>query len=407
MTLSLINDINIIGDSMTDEEVKAYVEKIEKTPVSELYNILPSYDVYNADIIMGKICDALSENVNILRKLNIESKDHELDAEIMELLKKIFICNNYLDSQTSSRNYDRELQHKLVFAKTPAGNPYFMLDLDKVPREAYAGVKKTLEGILYGVNKSDNTKVKYYAGIELPKKVLEFKGFQVRIYTTKLKGNILCVFGLSIKKADTDKKITENLKSRLSRINKQIDELKLLVNDTDKRQALLDDGKEILDNIMNILSKDNSLSSDSVELLFPSDDELEALVPFEEVTAPVQAGDDSSKENISIVETDIADNNATNDIVVVPKTSKQVKRRTRGLGKKTIARNAIMDKLKMFNLEELAKVQDFVQDLYQKKVLDDSINDIYSGFLSMSDEQIQEFENSIKYFKHDEVGRHK
>ena len=67
---------------MTDEEVKAYVEKIEKTPVSELYNILPSYDVYNADIIMGKICDALSENVNILRKLNIESKDHELDAEI-------------------------------------------------------------------------------------------------------------------------------------------------------------------------------------------------------------------------------------------------------------------------------------------------------------------------------------
>ena len=90
---------------MTDEEVKAYVEKIEKTPVSELYNVLPSYDVYNADIIMGKICDALSENVNILRKLNDESKNHELDDEIKVMLKKIFICNNYLDRKKNVRKF--------------------------------------------------------------------------------------------------------------------------------------------------------------------------------------------------------------------------------------------------------------------------------------------------------------
>ena len=402
MTLSLINDINIIGDSMTDEEVKAYVEKIEKTPVSDLYNILPSYDVYNADIIMGKICDALSENVNILRKLNIESKDHELDAEIRELLKKFFICNNYLDNQTSSRNYDRELQHKLVFAKTPAGNPYFMLDLDKVPREAYAGVKKTLEGILYGVNKSDNTKVKYYSGIELPKKVLEFKGFQVRIYTTKLKGNILCVFGLSIKKADTDKKIDEKVRTRVARISDQIDELKLMVNDVNKKQELLNDSKEILEDIMSILSNDNNLS-DNVELLFPSDDELEAMVPFDEKDISSQKLD--VQENI-LLEPE-KENKSLNVSETVPSTSKKVKRRGRGLGKKTIVRNTIMDMLKGFDLEELNEIQEFVQDLYQKKKLNDLINEMYSGFLNMSDEQIRDFENSIKYFKKDEVSKHK
>ena len=245
---------------LMETEIKAYVETIEKTPIEDLYSVLPSFNAYNMDVIMNKICDTLSENVNILRKLNDESKNHELDDEIKVMLKKIFICNNYLDRKNNSKYCDRELQHKLVFAKTPAGKPYFMVDLDKVPREAYAEVKKTLEEILYGVNKSDKSKFKYYAGIEFPKKILEFKGFQVRIFTTKLKGNILCVFGLSIKKADTDKKIDEKVRTRVARISDQIDELKLMVNDVNKKQELLNDSKEILEDIMFILSNDNNLS---------------------------------------------------------------------------------------------------------------------------------------------------
>ena len=385
-----------------ETEIKAYVETIEKTPIEDLYSVLPSFNVYNMDVIMNKICDTLSENVNILRKLNDESKNHELDDEIKVMLKKIFICNNYLDRKNNSKYYDRELQHKLVFAKTPAGNPYFMVDLDKVPREAYDEVKKTLEEILYGVNKSDKSKFKYYAGIEFPKKILEFKGFQVRIFTTKLKGNILCVFGLSIKKADTDKKIDEKVRTRVARISDQIDELKLMVNDVNKKQELLNDSKEILEDIMSILSNDNNLS-DNVELLFPSDDELEAMVPFDEKDISSQKLD--VQENI-LLEPE-KENKSLNVSETVPSTSKKVKRRGRGLGKKTIVRNTIMDMLKGFDLEELNEIQEFVQDLYQKKKLNDSINEMYSGFLNMSDEQIRDFENSIKYFKKDEVSKHK
>ena len=385
-----------------ETEIKAYVETIEKTPIEDLYSVLPSFNAYNMDVIMNKICDTLSENVNILRKLNDESKNHELDDEIKVMLKKIFICNNYLDRKNNSKYYDRELQHKLVFAKTPAGNPYFMVDLDKVPREAYDEVKKTLEEILYGVNKSDKSKFKYYAGIEFPKKILEFKGFQVRIFTTKLKGNILCVFGLSIKKADTDKKIDEKVRTRVARISDQIDELKLMVNDVNKKQELLNDSKEILEDIMSILSNDNNLS-DNVELLFPSDDELEAMVPFDEKDISSQKLD--VQENI-LLEPE-KENKSLNVSETVPSTSKKVKRRGRGLGKKTIVRNTIMDMLKGFDLEELNEIQEFVQDLYQKKKLNDSINEMYSGFLNMSDEQIRDFENSIKYFKKDEVSKHK
>lgn len=387
---------------LMETEIKAYVETIEKTPIEDLYSVLPSFNVYNMDVIMNKICDTLSENVNILRKLNDESKNHELDDEIKVMLKKIFICNNYLDRKNNSKYYDRELQHKLVFAKTPAGNPYFKVDLDKVPREAYDEVKKTLEEILYGVNKSDKSKFKYYAGIEFPKKILEFKGFQVRIFTTKLKGNILCVFGLSIKKADTDKKIDEKVRTRVARISDQIDELKLMVNDVNKKQELLNDSKEILEDIMSILSNDNNLS-DNVELLFPSDDELEAMVPFDEKDISSQKLD--VQENI-LLEPE-KENKSLNVSETVPSTSKKVKRRGRGLGKKTIVRNTIMDMLKGFDLEELNEIQEFVQDLYQKKKLNDSINEMYSGFLNMSDEQIRDFENSIKYFKKDEVSKHK
>ena len=387
---------------LMETEIKAYVETIEKTPIEDLYSVLPSFNAYNMDVIMNKICDTLSENVNILRKLNDESKNHELDDEIKVMLKKIFICNNYLDRKNNSKYYDRELQHKLVFSKTPAGKPYFMVDLDKVPREAYDEVKKTLEEILYGVNKSDKSKFKYYAGIEFPKKILEFKGFQVRIFTTKLKGNILCVFGLSIKKADTDKKIDEKVRTRVARISDQIDELKLMVNDVNKKQELLNDSKEILEDIMFILSNDNNLS-DNVELLFPSDDELEAMVPFDEKDISSQKLD--VKENI-LLEPE-KENKSLNVLETVPSTSKKVKRRGRGLGKKTIVRNTIMDMLKGFDLEELNEIQEFVQDLYQKKKLNDSINEMYSGFLNMSDEQIRDFENSIKYFKKDEVSKHK
>lgn len=387
---------------LMETEIKAYVETIEKTPIEDLYSVLPSFNAYNMDVIMNKICDTLSENVNILRKLNDESKNHELDDEIKVMLKKIFICNNYLDRKNNSKYYDRELQHKLVFAKTPAGNPYFKVDLDKVPREAYDEVKKTLEEILYGVNKSDKSKFKYYAGIEFPKKILEFKGFQVRIFTTKLKGNILCVFGLSIKKADTDKKIDEKVRTRVARISDQIDELKLMVNDVNKKQELLNDSKEILEDIMSILSNDNNLS-DNVELLFPSDDELEAMVPFDEKDISSQKLD--VQENI-LLEPE-KENKSLNVSETVPSTSKKVKRRGRGLGKKTIVRNTIMDMLKGFDLEELNEIQEFVQDLYQKKKLNDSINEMYSGFLNMSDEQIRDFENSIKYFKKDEVSKHK
>ena len=383
---------------MTEEEIKAYVNRIENTPLEKVREVLPSFNLYNVDLVMSKICEVLAENVNILRRLNNENDKNELNDDILELLKKYYICVNYLDVQ--SERIHNSNGHKVVFAKTPAGNPYFKVDLDGVPKEAYGEVKSTLEGILNGVDMSDSTKFKYYSGSDYSQKILEFKGFQVRIFTTKLKGNILCVIGLDIKKADWEKKINSNLKRRLSVSRKHIEDLRKAMNDPKRKHELLLDSEIILNDIMNTLNKEAVEDSDEVEMLFPSDEELQALVKYEEVPdkeEPIITEDLESP--LEIMEP------AEEPKIIVPSTSKKVKRRTRGLGKKTIARNEIMSSLKGFSLDELMQIQNFITKLKMDKELSDTIGNIYEGFLKMSDEQTQEFESSIKDFKHDNIGR--
>lgn len=388
---------------MTEEEIKAYVDKIEKTPFSSVRKILPSSDLYNIDVSMSKICEALAENVNILRRLNNENGKHELDEDINALLKKYYICLHYLDDQTEITHDISRKGHRVIFAKTPAGNPYFKVDLNDVPREVYGEVKNTLEGILNGIDMSDKTKFKYYAGSDYSQKILEFKGYQVRIYTTKLKGNILCVIGLDIKKTDWEKKISEKLKNRLSMARKQIESLRKAMNNPEQQKELLLDSEVILDGIMDTLNRGFTSDSDEIEMLFPSDEELEKLVPYDEEPLELE----KIQPEVEVTETlEVASKEEdSKSTISVPSTSKKVKKRTRGLGKKTIARNEITASLKGLTLEELMKIQNFITKLKMDKGLSDTIGSIYEGFLNMSDDQTQEFESGIKDFKHDNIGR--
>ena len=391
---------------MTDEEVKAYVFKIEKVSLDEVESVLPSLDSYNADVAINKICDTLAENINILRKLNTETEKDNLSSEILTLLKKYYICVHYLDVHNELIHNQNDNGFKVIFAKTPTGKPYFKIDLDKVPIEIYGEVKNTLDNMLNGLNMSDTTKVKYYIGADFPQKVLEFKGFQVRIFTIKFKEKVLCVVGLEIKKSNRDKKIDTNLKNRLVAIKKQIEKLRIDMDDPVKKNELLLDGQKILDDIINALQR-NTVVED-VEFLFPSDEELEAMVPYVDIEAEnSDVLDEPLKE--TLIENDISDSSAINDVVSqeVPKAAKKVKRRSRGLGKKTIARNNIASSLKGLTLEELAKIQDFITRLKMDKSLNDTIGSIYEGFLNMSDDEIGRFEEGIKDFKHDDIGRSK
>ncbi len=260
-----------------DEEVNAYVADIDRVSISEVVNVLPKIEIYNSDIIMSQICDCLARNINIMRQLNDEAGNHALDGEIVISLKKYYICVNAFNHVNAKKNKKNEVAHQIVFAKTANGKPYFIQDLDKVPKELYGDVAKALNLIINGVNMSNISKVRFYNN-SLSQKVLEFKGFQARIFTTKLKGNILCILGLVIKKATDYKKIQDNLKYRLIQANSQIEGLRQMMNDPEATKKLLSESKEILDEVMKKIGVIED--SDDVELLFPDDEQLNEMVPY-------------------------------------------------------------------------------------------------------------------------------
>lgn len=404
---------------MSNEEIEAYVKLIEDTPIDDIekfMSILPNSGSYNIDINMSRICDALKENINLLRQLNEENDNHDLDDEILTLLKKLYLCIHYLDDENEIKKEGKA--HRIVFAKTSAGNPYFLNDLKDIPTEAYGEVKKVLGYITDGVDMSDDTKCKFV--MDMSQKILEFKGFQVRIYTTKLKDNILCVVGIEQKKANWNKKNNNKLKQRLIDLKKQLVNLRKDMNDVTKRDAILLDSEIVLDDVMDILG------DAEVEFLFPSDEDLISLVPYDntkdnkEISNEV-FGDTDSKDVISIssydsvIEKDTKENIENTDRIVsdkedkkiVPSSAKKVKKRTRGLGKKTILRNEINTSLKGLSVDELKLIQEFINKIKQNKELEDTVLEIYDNFLNMTPEQISGFEASIKNFKHDDIGRSK
>ena len=397
---------------MSNEEIEAYVKLIEDTPIDDIekfMSILPNSGSYNIDINMSRICDALKENINLLRQLNEENDNHDLDDEILTLLKKLYLCIHYLDDENEIKK--ESVAHRIVFAKTSAGNPYFLNDLKDIPTEAYGEVKKVLGYITDGVDMSDDTKCKFV--MDMSQKILEFKGFQVRIYTTKLKDNILCVVGIEQKKANWNKKNNNKLKQRLIDLKKQLVNLRKDMNDVTKRDAILLDSEIVLDDVMDILG------DAEVEFLFPSDEDLISLVPydntkemFDEVSEDTVSGDTIDESAIYSYNGDIEETKENTISYeeakkIVPSSAKKVKKRTRGLGKKTILRNEINDSLKGLSVDELKLIQEFINKIKQNKELEDTVLEIYDNFLNMTPEQISGFEASIKNFKHDDIGRSK
>ena len=397
---------------MSNEEIEAYVKLIEDTPIDDIekfMSILPNSGSYNIDINMSRICDALKENINLFRQLNEENDNHDLDDEILTLLKKLYLCIHYLDDENEIKK--ESVAHKIVFAKTSAGNPYFLNDLKDIPTEAYGEVKKVLGYITDGVDMSDNTKCKFVT--DMSQKILEFKGFQVRIYTTKLKDNILCVVGIEQKKVNWNKKNNDKLKQRLIDLRKQLANLRKDMNDVTKRDAILLDSENVLDDVMDILG------DAEVEFLFPSDEDLISLVPydntkemFDEVSEDTVSGDTIDESSIysyngGIEETKENTISYEEAKEIVPSSAKKVKKRTRGLGKKTILRNEINASLKGLSVDELKLIQEFINKIKQNKELEDTVLGIYDNFLNMTPEQISGFEASIKNFKHDDIGRSK
>lgn len=362
---------------MTEEEVLAYVSNIENSSLEDIEKVLPNRKIVGFDIAMNRINDILLENINLLKELNDENDYHLLDEEIDLLLKKYDFCIKYLKGdELSKKNED---VHRIVFAKTPTGKAYFRADLDKVPRENYDDVKKALNYIVNGVSQGDQTKFKFYTNNNLGIKVFEYKAFQVRVFATKLKGNVLCVFGLSIKKANEDKKLASNLRFRVSKIKEQVEMLKGLMNIPNKRTELLEDSQGILDEIMAILNREEP-NIDGGSDVIDSNNELPII--------------SESMANQTSVHSNFENNVISGKNV--PMRSFKLNCENHNMA---IVKSNLIDDLEGLGLDELFKVQRFISGLKMDKKINDYIGDMCENFVKMSDSQRKEFVSDLELDK--------
>lgn len=358
---------------MTEEEINAYVKLIIDTPLEGLDNVLPKADVYNFELKLQRISDKLNEEMETMVSLN---KGNEFKDEIEVLASKISYCLEYL-SKTLEKEEEKEVSHRLVFLKTQRGDSLFERDLKDISSEYYADIKNVFEDIINGVNESNPSKYKKLTNNVKLRNVAEYKGFKIRIFTTQLKGNVLCVLGIQIKKKNDDKFISGNLAKRVKDYKKEIEEM-----DADD-ENLLKEGSETLNKIMNILSNEKE---NKIEVLFSEEDDVES---------------DRIEETAQEVKQEIFE--STLNVADIEKPKKVKERKGRGLGKKTIVKNRMNDLFKDCSLEELLILEEVlikskkqIIKTRQDKAIEESIGNMYQGFRKMDREQINDLNIRIR-----------
>ena len=245
---------------MTNQEVLAYCEQIMDCDIHYIDEVLPSFkrDNFLEDIL--KIVNELKLNYNVMLELKHSENSDEFDGDLAKLKYKIeYIENKFLKEYNLNNNIG-------IFAKSENGKPYFLNDLKKIPSEVYDEVLKTLNLFLSGQRFGED-KVKILKNNDnFVRPVFEYKGFQVRIFATRLKENVFCVFGVTIKKDDYDKKIYTNFSKRLSKLvfDGVLDDYINKLSNVSLRGDLITENNQILEDVLNNLNK----GKDDIELLF-------------------------------------------------------------------------------------------------------------------------------------------
>ena len=229
---------------MSEEEKEAYYRSLVKSDIDNVINILPDRDSYGFSSLMSYLLSKLIDDYKEAVKLNEEDSSENLDNEINIIKEKIKICkNHYCYEESLTKN-------KIIFAQTKAGNYYFKNDLDDINKEQYDDIIKIFD-FIFGRKNSNSTTVETMGNIHNLKGTLKYKSKtdQVRVYAKKVKGDVICIFGLFVKKDDWPKKLRETLSLRLKTVNGYVDDLKSLSED--ELEKICKDNENLLNNILN------------------------------------------------------------------------------------------------------------------------------------------------------------
>ncbi len=382
---------NVYGDDMSDLELDAYYSQIRNYHGEDVLSVLPNKNVFGFEEAMIEITARLQEElataVSFLDEaLSEEERQYTLE-EIDDLKKKIDIC----DSQLYQID-DLNQSQRIIFSKTEAGNFSFVSDFKKLKREKYDEIRKIMS-FINGSRDDKSTFMKIMTNNAKLKGVIEYKTSQdqVRVYAKRIRGNIIYLFGMVVKKDDWTKQIHETLESRMPFVNSSFKALKK--KDDRELQELVDESQESLNDILKKLGIIDTEASQSTD-----DEEIEVLDINEGVKEDLEVLSPEEWNFVFRVAKEIYDEKGFVDL-----SDPRAQEIDLGSWLDQQNRNIISGKIPNEQLQELLTLissnntrRDKVTSPKEDMLLTKTINNIYESLHSLSSEDQKRFEESLE-----------
>lgn len=215
--------------------------------------------------LMYGLIKMLNEELEEVNKM-IESDYDDLDILIEDkkvLEFKINACNKLLESRKEEEKDEEdfannESEKNLIFATRGNENqPYILKDIKNISSEYYEKIASTLDQIVYNYDEDNSEKSKTIrssnkklAGLQ------EKKGWKIRTFYQILDKDCAFVIMTRVKKSDNDKAEREEPIIRKQHTDSLFKQLKKDLKDPKLKQKIIEENKEMYEEIMTVLKKE-------------------------------------------------------------------------------------------------------------------------------------------------------
>lgn len=226
---------------------------MEVEGIDELENVLPSNKFPGYDELLVYL-DAFV--VNEIKAVN-DSLEESVSSSDKEHLKKeldsLIIKRRFLETKLTSEKETKENPTHLIFATSSLGNIFFERDMKSVPDEYVQSFGSLLEDLSKGpsnFSRFNESKDKKFDTNTKGVSIFERKGFKTRIYYLRLNDNIKVIIMATLKNQDNPKLLNESLEARYKNCASIVEDIKVSLNDPEKREQLLKEHDLIRDRLV-------------------------------------------------------------------------------------------------------------------------------------------------------------
>lgn len=225
---------------------------IEALPKPEYQNFFP--------LIEGLISKLMTEYEEFK---SLDDKDEEIIEEIESLNRKINICKDLLikvNTELASESLEEQSTYSkrhLIFAKTSFGTTFIEKDLKNIPFEYYDKILSALDTLENGDIGSNPEKAKLLVADKRLSGLFEIKEFKIRLIYRILKGNIVYVMQVRMKKDNNSLIDKQELISRNKNTKNEFIELKRNIENENYKLALINEHYDIYQDLKKVLEENN------------------------------------------------------------------------------------------------------------------------------------------------------